>query len=322
MVRKVRGLKQRGRPREVAFLGFLSVSLLALAALAIIAGRLGVTQGVALSSSGHIANASIVQDSQLAPLEGPREIELRAQSPSPTATPQVEASRPITVVLDPGHGGTADPGAMHRNPAGEVDLKEKEANLSIALCLAELLRQEGIAVILTRDSDRAVNDPPQDLNGDGQITDRDDLQARVDIANAAGAHLFISIHNNGFGDAKEGGTEVWWSPDRPFADDNAFLAAHTQTALLKRLSEAGYRSQDRGLKVDRSFQARSGEPPHLFVLGPAENEQERPNGVPGILGETLFVTNDTEAELLTRPAIIEAIAKGYMDGILAYLRKE
>lgn len=241
--------------------------------------------------------------------------------PAPVVLAQVTATRPITVAIDPGHGGRDDLGALHRNAAGEVDLAEKQVNLAIASRLAELLRVEGYQVFLTRTSDKAVNDPPTDRNGDGQIDDHDELQARVDIINESGARAFVSIHSNGFPDPSESGTEIWWSPDRPFADDNAFLAAQTQTALLKRLVEAGYRSEDRGLKVDRAYRVQEGSP-YIFVLGPAIDEHHpRATQMPGILGETLFVTNDTEAKLLQQPKIIDAIAMGYRDGIVAFVTR-
>ncbi|MCL4465431.1 MAG: N-acetylmuramoyl-L-alanine amidase [Chloroflexi bacterium] len=248
----------------------------------------------------------------------PRPAALQSSSSSDLST---TATRSITVAIDPGHGGPADTGGMHRNAEGEIDLTEKQVNLAIAIRLAELLRGEGYRVVLTREADKAVNDPPQDRNGDGQIDDHDELQARVDIVNASGARVFVSVHSNGFPDPAESGTEIWWSPDRSFADDNAFLAAQTQTAVLKRLADAGYRSEDRGLKVDRAYRVQDGSP-YIFVLGPAIDEHHpRATQMPGILGETLFITNDTEAGLLRQPSIIDALAMGYRDGIVAFLTR-
>ncbi len=243
-------------------------------------------------------------------------------APSPTPEPPglsavpatpAQAGRPVTIALDPGHGGP-DSGAGY---GGTI---EKDANLAIALRLADLLRAGGLQVALTRDSDRAVNDPPQDWNGDRQVNNRDELQARVDIANAASASVFVSIHNNGSSSPAESGTEVWWSPDRPFADDNYRLAAGIQAAILRRLAEAGYQSPDRGIKSDHAFRIWNGRPYNLFVLGPATGERHpRATEMPGILGETLFVSNPAESQLLQQPRIIEALAMGYRDGILAYL---
>ena len=76
------------------------------------------------------------------------------------------------VVLDPGHGGSA-------NGAEYGGVKEKDLNLSIALQAAELLEDAGAAVLLTRADDRDM-----------------DLYARTDLANGQGADLFVSIHCN------------------------------------------------------------------------------------------------------------------------------
>lgn len=296
---------------------------------------MGTALTAALSASGGSGSDNKPIDLNDVDAGSPSPASVRSSEPTPVDSVESEATalpvsatgaqpapaRPITIAIDPGHGGP-DAGASHHNAAGLVDLIEKNANLAIALRLAELLRADGYQVVLTRDSDKAVNDPPQDWTGDGQVNSRDELQARVDIANAAGASVFVSIHNNGSTSPAQSGTEVWWSPDRPFADDNAFLAERTQAALLKRLVEAGYQSVDRGIKSDHAFRIWQGRAYNLFVLGPVTGERHpRATEMPGILGETLFVSNDTEAYLLQQPYIIDAIASGYRDGIVAFLAR-
>lgn len=91
-----------------------------------------------------------------------------------TALPRIEgpmdATRPL-VVIDPGHGGK-DPGA------GDGAVREKALTLALASALrAELLRQGGIRVALTRSDDRYLF-----------------LGERGQIARKLGADLFISIH--------------------------------------------------------------------------------------------------------------------------------
>ncbi|MCL4534787.1 MAG: hypothetical protein M1370_06460, partial [Bacteroidetes bacterium] len=107
-----------------------------------------------------------------------------------------------------------------------------------------------------------------------------------------------------------------------FADDNFFLATQAQAAILKRLADAGYRSVDRGTKSDHAFRIWRGQAYNLFVLGPATGERHpRATEMPGVLGESLFTSNDTEAYLLRQEYIIEALALGYRDGIVAFLAR-
>ncbi len=84
-----------------------------------------------------------------------------------TTTPQ-----PKTIVLDPGHGGTALGAASN-------ELVEKELNLDIALLSRELFRQHGYDVYMTRTDDSNPS-----------------LLDRADAANILQADVFLSIHNN------------------------------------------------------------------------------------------------------------------------------
>ena len=81
-----------------------------------------------------------------------------------------------TVVIDPGHGG-------HDSGCISPDKKtyEKNLTLSISKLFAEKIRSTcpDVRVIMTRDDDRYVT-----------------LSGRADIANNAGADLFVSIHIN------------------------------------------------------------------------------------------------------------------------------
>jgi hypothetical protein len=97
----------------------------------------------------------------------------------------------MKICIDPGHGGY-DPGAV--GPSG---LREKDVTLAVALLLADLLRQAGCEVFLTRTGDTT------------SWTPEEDLQRRCDLANQAGADLFISIHANAAGNPAATGTETY-----------------------------------------------------------------------------------------------------------------
>lgn len=80
----------------------------------------------------------------------------------------------LKIAVDPGHGGE-EIGAV--SPLGVM---EKDINKQWADALADLLQAGGAQTIMTRDGDETVS-----------------LPLRIKKAEAAGALLFISLHNNG-----------------------------------------------------------------------------------------------------------------------------
>ncbi len=97
-----------------------------------------------------------------------------------------DGSRPVVVVLDPGHGGI-DPGA-ERGGAVEAELM-----LTFARELREeLLRAGGFEVMLTRDEDVFVP-----------------LEMRQSIARAAGADVFLSLHADVLAEGRASGATIY-----------------------------------------------------------------------------------------------------------------
>lgn len=219
---------------------------------------------------------------------------------SPVPTPP--SGKGELIFIDPGHGGR-DSGAVHMAADGTVDLTEKEVNLAIALKLAAMLRRDGYEVLLSHSSDTFI------IPGASSAVE---LRARIDMANKAGADLYVAIHNNGLDNPEERGTEVWYCADRDFAGQNKRLADLTRQALVRNLRQAGYETVDRGIKDDR----RMG---HFAVIGP---RFARPSRMPGIIGESLFLSNDQDAAILGREDMRQAIARGYLEGIRAYFAGE
>ncbi len=80
----------------------------------------------------------------------------------------------VNVVLDPGHGGPIDSGAVGAN-----GLREADINLKVAKATEQLLIDRGISVILTRTANYAVRIP-----------------VRAEIADNLGAEILVSIHHN------------------------------------------------------------------------------------------------------------------------------
>lgn len=126
-----------------------------------------------------------------------------------------------TVVLDPGHGGTATVGGSSPNNAtGPSGLREKTVTLDIAKRVRPLLAADGITVKMTRTTDVNLG-----------------LQARAAIAKAAGADAFVAIHFNGFDHVVQG-TETYHhtngSPDSRALAHNIQAAVQKATALKDR----------------------------------------------------------------------------------------
>lgn len=95
-----------------------------------------------------------------------------------------------TIVIDAGHGGK-DPGNLG---TGRYKTTEKHIALNVALKLGGYINENfpDVKVIYTRDNDEFI-----------------ELRERTDIANKAGADLFISIHCNSAANHSAYGTETF-----------------------------------------------------------------------------------------------------------------
>ena len=232
---------------------------------------------------------------------------------TPTPAPTAQA-RARMVAISAGHGGPDNIGAAHQDAQGQTDLVEKDLNLDVARRLDALLRAAGYRTVLIRDGDYSLAPAAP---GDFAATVRAESQARADIANEAGADIILAIHFNGSDDPAQSGTEVYYNPDRPFGEASGVLATSIYDAIIARLHELGYDTRRRGVLDDGGTAAAglTGEG-HTFLLG--ETPGFRSTRMPGMIGEALFVSNDTEAALLQRDDVRQAIAQAYKDGIDTY----
>ena len=237
-------------------------------------------------------------------------------SPAPGATASDGGTATIAgqriIAISAGHGGPHNTGAVHHDRAGRVDLVEKDLNLEIARRLDALLRAEGYATVMLRDGDYSVS-PEGGAETPEQI--RAESQARADIANQHHADVLVVIHHNGSEDPLISGSEVYYNPERSFGDRSRRLATAIHDALLAKLRALPYAVTDRGVKDDAPIGERYGQP-HTYLFG--ESAGFRATTMPAALGEALFVSNDTEAALLQRDDVEQAIAEAYRDGIEAY----
>lgn len=129
-----------------------------------------------------------------------------------------------TVVIDAGHGGE-DGGA-----SSAAGLVEKNVNLDIANMLCDMLKANGINVIMTRNEDKLLYD--RNVNYQGRKK-KLDLAARLAIADSAPDAIFVSIHMNSFTDPKYSGMQVWYSPNHKSSQSLAEIIQQRNQKMLQ-----------------------------------------------------------------------------------------
>src|SRR3989304_718293 len=216
------------------------------------------------------------------------------------------------VVIDPGHGGE-DTGA--KGPSG---VAEKDITLSIALKLAEVLKESMDArVLLTRTSDVFIP--------------REEPTA---FANASGADIFISIHVNAAANRDARGTETFFLSMDATDEDARRLAAFENNAdpAGAALFTAGGDLKDILLDMasTRSHHESSAlaEAVHLSMLGRAGREgrgvKQAPFTVlvgatmPAVLVEVGFISNPSEEKWLSSRKDQELAARAIADAVVSF----
>ncbi len=190
----------------------------------------------------------------------------------------------VDVVLDPGHGGPSEPGAT-----GYGGVREAELDLEIAERTAVALKAAGYSVVLTRSSD--VRLP---------------IVTRAEIARSLSPKAFISIHLNAGIDARSTGpgTEIYHQLANPESRRLSGLLYEEITAALSTHDIAWVSMSDAGAMARPN---RSGTD-YYGVL-------RRPGPVTSVLAEIAYISNRSEAELMsTRQAqdeVAAAIARAF-----------
>lgn len=143
-----------------------------------------------------------------AALPEPPEWALPKAAALPAPTPR--GTGPLTVVLDPGHGGI-DPGAERDGHT------EAELMLTFARELKELLvRDGGFRVVMTREEDVFVP-----------------LEARISVAHAASADVFLSLHADALAEGEAVGATIYTlSDDASDEAARALAERHDRDDLL------------------------------------------------------------------------------------------
>ncbi|MDQ6826646.1 MAG: N-acetylmuramoyl-L-alanine amidase [Candidatus Eremiobacteraeota bacterium] len=184
------------------------------------------------------------------------------------------AANPGLIIIDPGHGGS-DPGASNATTI------EKDLNLDVSQRLRTILVARGWTVRMTRTTDVDVYAPNDSAH--------DELQARCNVANSAGARMFISVHTNGYPGSGPNGTTTYYYKPQDFP-----LASAIQRRLLSLLG-----TKDDGVIKNR-----------FYVIAHTT--------MPAALVETAFLSNPSDAALLRSPAFLQRVAQGIAEGVSDY----
>lgn len=305
--------------------------------LALLLGACGGTASPSASPSASAASSATVEPTpavgQVVPAPGS---DSGIYEPNPAS---------IVVALDPGHGGCLDWGVPDPLQRG-IAFSEKTMTLAIATELRTILESQGITVVMTRTDDSALagDDYPElgchgpdwrDVNGDGElgfipgdpqggVRTRDELQARLDLANLARADVLLSIHINSL--TQDGvvfeiaATETFYTDETPWGVPATLpLAEGIQSSVLAALDPlAEYEREDRGVEAH-----------NLFIVAPPllEETPERPDRrkqptrgalMPAVLTEVGSITLRAEQDLLASTDGQQAAAHGIAEALGAY----
>ncbi|MCC6312860.1 MAG: N-acetylmuramoyl-L-alanine amidase [Thermomicrobiales bacterium] len=259
-----------------------------------------------------------------------------AVEPDDDPAPVALAERPPVVCLDPGHGGP-DRG-FTRGPLGNLaGMEEANVVLQLAWDVQARLQARGFDVIVTRETDAAVNATGADINGDRKTArddkpgnDRfatlDELQARINICNTAKADLLVSMHINGYTTQKPRGFETWYTDGRPFSDLSRSFANLAYVHLKDQFSRIGYvlpAEEERGVNPDTVADVQMDHAvfKHFVITGPEVPGSVKPSEMPGAIVETLFISNDGDAQTLVSAEGINAIVTAYENSIVEYFQR-
>src|SRR5262245_61980162 len=208
--------------------------------------------------------------------------------------------RPPVVVVDPGHDLRANPATEPIGPGSTTrkikdgggthgvvsGLSEAELNLQVALRVRTLLQRAGVRVVMTRTTTSSTSV--------GNI-------ARAQIANGAGAALFLRIHADGSSDRRVRGTHTLHPALRRGWTDDVYAASRSAARLLQVEVVRALGFPDRGLQERSDFTG--------FNWA----------DVPVALVELGFMTNPVEDGLLATGAYQQRAAVGLCRGTLRFL---
>jgi N-acetylmuramoyl-L-alanine amidase len=230
------------------------------------------------------------------------------------APPVSERGRDVIVAVDAGHGGD-DPGA-----SGHKGTHEKDVVVAIARRVAdELNAQPGMHAVLVRSGDYFVP-----------------LRKRIEIAHAAQADFFMSIHADAYRDSSATGATVYVLNEKGATDEAALRLAQrenasdliggvsladtdqtlarvlldlSQNAALSASTAAGQRLIKKMSAVTPMRRMQVQQAPFLVLKSP---------DIPSVLVETAYISNPREEASLRDAQYQASLARALREGIVDY----
>lgn len=194
-------------------------------------------------------------------------------------TKTITKDGPITIVIDPGHGGK-DPGA---NSSVISSINEKELTLKVAEKLYEKLQATDYEVLMTRNSDEYIK-----------------LLDRAQLSNENNSELFLSIHFNSSDENKSAkGIEVLYASEKNVIIKTAEQKHFAKCLLNSLIDITG--SSSRGIKNR----------PDLIVLNKTKNVSA--------LAELGFLSNSSDMDSIMNDEYLDLLAQGLFNGIQDYV---
>jgi N-acetylmuramoyl-L-alanine amidase len=223
----------------------------------------------------------------------------------------------LIVVIDPGHGGI-DPGAEREG------LVEADLMLALGRELAEAIdRTDGMRAVMTRQADTFVP-----------------LEARMTIARAARADLFLSLHADALEEDEATGASIYTlSPDASDEATARMAERHDRGDILAGLDLEGQDDTVATILMDLARQETGPAARRLADIlvqgldqaGAAINSRPRREGLfavltaadfPAVLIEVGFLSSDTDRELIQSPEGRARIVAGLLRGIQLWAADE
>ncbi|WP_037309795.1 N-acetylmuramoyl-L-alanine amidase [Ruegeria halocynthiae] len=227
-----------------------------------------------------------------------------------SAVPGADGSRPLRVMLDPGHGGI-DPGAE------TDDTNEKALMLTFARELRELLlRAGGYQVVMTRVDDQFVS-----------------LERRIALAHRAGADVFISLHADSLSEGQAHGAAVYTlSDDASDVASHKLAERHDRGDLISGVDLSGADDQVADVLLDIARQetrprtdslARSlaqgmtqqGGPMNSRPIRTASFSVLKAADIPSVLVELGFLSSPRDLKNIQNPDWRQDMARGIVKGL-------